>query len=75
MKQIKETNKKTTILLEEGEILEIVVLKRKQHKLVVKYHNGVLFIDEIPIQEIEQLQEEKKAIWAMQEYLDKNEVE
>ena len=44
-----------------------------QHE--IDHLNGVLFIDEIPIQEIEQLQEEKKAIWAMQEYLDKNEEE
>lgn len=72
MKQIKETDKKTTIVLEDGDCVEILALKRNRDKIVIQCINTALHIDEIPIEELEQLQEEKKAIQAMKKFLEKN---
>lgn len=73
MKQIKETDKKTTLVLEEGDILEILTLKGNKDKLIVKCIHTALHVDEIPVKDLEQIGEEKKAIRAMKEYLEKNE--
>jgi len=73
MKQIKETDKKTTIVLENGDILEIIALKGNKDKIIVRCLDTVLYIDEITKEELEQLQEEKKAIQVMKEYLEKSE--
>ncbi len=75
MKQIKETDKKTTIVLEDGDVLEIVSLKGNNEKILIQCIHTSLHVDEIPLYEIEQLQEEKKAIEAMKNYLEKNEKE
>ena len=69
MKQIRETNNKTTIVLEDGDTLEIIALKKNKDKLIVHCINSALHIDEVSLKEVEQLQNEKEAIRAMKKYL------
>lgn len=73
MKQMKESNHKTTIVLEDNDILEILTLKKNKDKIIVHCINSALHVDEVPMEELEHLKEEKKAIQEMKKYLENHE--
>lgn len=70
MKQINEKNQKTTIILEEGDILEIKTFKEESEKVAVKCLNATLFIEELLTEDVRNMCYEKKAIESMEKYLD-----
>ena len=73
MKQIKETEKLTTIIVEDGDVLEIMSLKKSTEKVVIKCLNSVLHIDEILIEDIKKMQMEKEEMKKMDEHLKEHE--
>ncbi len=73
MKQIKETETLTTIILEEGDILEVVSSIPKNIKIEIKCLNGTIHIDELPVEQIEQIHLENEANKAIKKYLNEDE--
>lgn len=73
MKQIKETEKQTTIILEDEDILEICKMGSKQKTRIV-CTSHVLHFDDITYKELLNMKEEKKAIKAMEKYLKKHDL-
>ncbi len=72
MKQMKETDKITTIVLDDGDVLEIISLRKGNNRVVVKCLDSVLHIDELSLEEIEQMQKEKEEINKMDKYLEEH---
>ena len=70
MKQINESQKKTTIILEEGEVLEIKTCREESEKVAVKCLNATLFIEELLTEDVRNMCNEKKAIQSLEKYLD-----
>lgn len=68
MKQIKENKKLTTIILEEGDILEIYQGKNKE-KFRITHKKHTLYFDNIPYKDLINIIEEKKAIQTMKRLL------
>lgn len=73
MRIIEDKNKKKTIILDDGDTLEISSLKRNKEKIIVKCLNSTLHIDELTTHHIKNMNEEEIAIQAMKDYLDKTE--
>ncbi len=73
MKQIKESEKLTTIILEDGDILKICKLGNKQRMRIVCTSHS-LQINNITYEELINIKEEKKAIRAMERYLKKHDI-
>lgn len=67
MKVIKDT-KKTSILLENNDIVEISSLLKKHIKITIKCLGDTLHLEE-NMEELECVNEEEKAIQAMKEYI------
>lgn len=68
MKQIKETKKLTTIVLEEGDILEIYQGKSKE-KFRIIHKKHTLYLENIPYKDLINIIEKKKAIQTMKRLL------
>lgn len=53
---------KTTVVLEENDILEVETLKGNPAVLQIKLKNNVLIVDELNIKEIERIKTEKEQV-------------
>lgn len=73
MKIINNSTNHAIVVLEDNDILEVTSLKKNHEKLIIKNKNSVIHIDELTIQEINDITEEKENIESMKKYLDKNE--
>ncbi len=71
MRQSKESEQHIVVVLEDRDILDICTIGRNKLKTRVKCFGNTLFFDEIPYKELENIKEEKKAIKAMDKYLNK----
>lgn len=71
MKIVNE-NKKTSIVLEDRDILEVTTLNENHTKVIIKCLGGTLHLEEENVKKIEEQKEEEKAIKAMEEYLKKH---
>lgn len=60
--KIIEYKEKTTVVLEENDILEIETLKGNPAVLQIKLKNDVLIVDELNIKEIERIKTEKEQV-------------
>lgn len=72
MKLIKENEKFTTIFLEDGEVVEICKMGKSSIRTRVKCIANTLHFDEITYKELRNLNEEKKALKALDKYLKKS---
>lgn len=72
MRQINEKENLTTIILEDGDILNICKMGKSKMKVCIKCINNTFHIDEISYKELESLSNEKKALHNMKEYLEKH---
>ena len=68
MKIVNES-KKTSIVLEDKDILEVTILNENHTKITIKCLGSTLHLEEENIKILEEQKEEKKAIKAMKEYL------
>lgn len=60
--KIIEYKEKTTVVLEENDILEVETLKGNPAVLQIKLKNGVIVVDELNIKEIERIKTEKEQV-------------
>ena len=60
--KIIEYKEKTTVVLEENDILEVETLKGNPAVLQIKLKNDVLIVDELNIKEIERIKTEKEQV-------------
>ena len=60
--KIIEYKEKTTVVLEENDILEVETLKGNPAVLQIKLKNNVLIVDELNIKEIERIKTEKEQV-------------
>ena len=60
--KIIEYKEKTTVVLEENDILEVETLKGNPAVLQIKLKNNVLIVDELNIKEIEIIKTEKEQV-------------
>lgn len=60
--KIIEYKEKTTIVLEENDILEVETLKGNPAVLQIKLKNNVMIVDELNIKEIERIKTEKEQV-------------
>ena len=60
--KIVEYKEKTTVVLEENDILEVETLKGNPAVLQIKLKNGVIVVDELNIKEIERIKTEKEQV-------------
>ncbi len=60
--KIIEYQNKTTVVLEENDILEVETLKRNPAILQIKLKNGTMIVDELNIEEIKKLKLEKEQV-------------
>lgn len=60
--KIVEYKEKTTVVLEENDILEVATLKGNPAVLQIKLKNGVIVVDELNIKEIERIKTEKEQV-------------
>ena len=60
--KIIEYKEKTTVVLEENDILEVEALKGNPAVLQIKLKNNVLIVDELNIKEIERIKTEKEQV-------------
>lgn len=58
----------TEIILDEGDELLITMLQGNKQKIYISARNGALHIDDLPLSEVNQIQEEKRMIKNMKEY-------
>lgn len=70
MKIIEGTTKE--VILNDNDLLLVSTLKGNKRKICITAKNGILEIDEVPINKIDFLREEEKAIKAMKEYKKEN---
>lgn len=68
MKIVNE-NKKTSVVLEDDDTLEVTTLNGNHTKITIRCLGGTLHLEEENINTLEVQNEEEKAITAMQEYL------
>lgn len=68
MKIVNES-KKTSIVLEDKDILEVTTLNANHTKITIKCLGGTLHLEEENGKILEEQKEEEKAIKAMKEYL------
>lgn len=71
MKLIKENEKLTTIFLEDGEVIEICKMGKSSIRTSIKCTANTVHFDEITYKELRNLNEEKKALKALNKYLKK----
>lgn len=71
MKIVNE-NKKTSIVLEDRDILEVTTLNENHTKVIIKCLGSTLHLEEDNVKKLEEQKEEEKAIKAMEEYLKKH---
>ncbi len=67
-----ENNKIKTIILEDGDTLEISTLKKNKEKVIVKCIDRTLHVDELSTNQIKNMKEEEIAIRTMKNYLSEN---
>ncbi len=60
--KIIEYKEKTTVVLEENDILEVETLKGNPAVLQIKLKNDVMIVDELNIKEIERIKTEKEQV-------------
>ncbi len=60
--KIIEYKEKTTVVLEENDILEVETLKGNPAVLQIKLKNNVMIVDELNIKEIERIKTEKEQV-------------
>ena len=60
--KIIEYKEKTTVVLEENDILEVETLKGNPAVLQIKLKNDVMIVDELNIKEIERITMEKEQV-------------
>ena len=60
--KIIEYKEKTTVVLEENDILEVETLKGNPAELQIKLKNNVMIVDELNIKEIERIKTEKEQV-------------
>ena len=60
--KIIEYKEKTTVVLEENDILEVETLKGNPAVLQIKLKNDVMIVDELNIKEIERIKMEKEQV-------------
>ena len=60
--KIVEYKEKTTVVLEENDILEVETLRGNPAVLQIKLKNGVIVVDELNIKEIERIKTEKEQV-------------
>ena len=60
--KIIEYKEKTTVVLEENDILEVETLKGNPAVLQIKLKNNVMIVDELNIKEIERIKNEKEQV-------------
>ena len=71
MKVIEKSEKKITILLEDGEEIDIVTLHGSKEKLTIKSFQSILHIDELSCSKIKEKAEEEREIKKMKDVLHK----
>ncbi len=69
MKQIKENEKLTTIVLEDGDIIEVCKMGKKTKKILIKCLHNTLLIDELTYHELKKLNHERNALQSLNDYL------
>lgn len=68
MKIVNE-NKKTSIVLEDDDTLEVTTLNGNHTKITIRCLGGTLHLEEENVKVLEEQMEEEKAIKAMKDYL------
>ena len=56
------------VVLEDNDLLLVSTMQGNPSKIYIKSKNGELIIDDISLERMEELKEERKAIQAMQKY-------
>lgn len=74
MKQIKETEKITTIILEDGDIINLCKMGHLKQIVRVISSSHTLYFDDITYKELMNIKEEKRAIHQIDSYLKKNDI-
>lgn len=69
MKIIKNAENQSTVILEDGDVLNVTSLQENGSKITIQCFDSILHVDEISMKEIENLKMEKEAIQAMEDYL------
>ncbi len=75
MKLINNDKQNWTVVLDEGDVLEVSSLQRNKEKVLIHCLNASLHIDELSTQDIKERSEEKKAIEVMEKFLNKKKTE
>ena len=74
MKQIKETKKTKTIVLEDGDVLNICKMGQLKHIVRIVCNSQTLHFDDITYAELMNIKEEKKATHQMKKYIKKQDI-
>lgn len=74
MRLIKEKDNLTTIILEDGDILNICKMGKSKMEFCIKCFNNTFHIDEITYKQLKDLNEENKAIQNMKKYIGKRDI-
>ena len=70
MKIIDETIKK--IILDEDDCIEVCSMKGNKRSVFITFRNGALMIADVPLESIDNLNEENNSIEAMKTYMKNN---
>ena len=65
--KIIEKNKKTTIILQDGDILSIQTLKANPVQIEIQCHDGTIIVDEVTSTRIKEIKEEQNQLKKLKE--------